>query len=379
MNKTCRDIVALNLLEGLGPKRIMTLLKNTQNTEEIFSLAPARLAELTGLRYGGIEQMSDVRKSRVYAEEMTYMDSEDIHPICCFDRAYPESLKNIYDPPPVLFCKGSLRPVDAEAVAIVGPRRCSLYGLKMAERLAFDLAKKGVTVISGMAKGIDQAAHKGAIKAGGRTIAVMGSGFRHIYPKGSEKLVSTIAYNGAVITEYSSDTMPSKSSFPRRNRIISGMARGVVVVEAAERSGALITADFALDQGREVFAFPGRADSLTSRGTNRLIQNGAKLVLHVGDILEEFEISAPQNIDVKTKEESLVMYGLGEEERGVLGMLEEQVPLHIDQLSASSSTDPRKLSEILMKLEIKGLVKAQAGKNFVRKDLRSNKGVFNAD
>jgi DNA processing protein len=206
------------------------------------------------------------------------------------DEKYPEALKNIYSPPRELFYKGDLLKEDSNCVAIVGSRKCSLYGLQMAEKIAFELASRGITVVSGMAKGVDQAAHRGALKAKGRTIAVMGSGFNHIYPSGSEALAQEILESGAVITEYTADTRPLRMNFPKRNRIISGLSKGVVVVEAAEKSGSLITVDFALNQGRDVFAVPGRVDSPVSRGTNLLIQNGAKAVMNVDDILNELDL-----------------------------------------------------------------------------------------
>jgi len=206
------------------------------------------------------------------------------------DEKYPEALKNIYSPPRELFYKGDLLKEDSNAVAIVGSRKCSLYGMQVAEKIAFELATRGITVVSGMAKGIDQAAHRGALKAKGRTIAVMGSGFNHIYPAGSEKLAQEIAESGAVITEYSANTKPLRMNFPKRNRIISGLSNGIVVVEAAEKSGSLITVDFALDQGKDVFAVPGRIDSAVSRGTNLLIQNGAKMVVNIDDILSELNV-----------------------------------------------------------------------------------------
>ena len=287
------------------------------------------------------------------------------------DDAYPKLLKNIYDPPERLYCKGELKDVDSEAVAVVGSRRCSSYGFQMAESLAFDLARMGVTVISGMARGIDTAAHKGALKAGGRTIAVMGSGFDHIYPAGSEDLVRMISENGAVLTEYSPDIFPSKRTFPRRNRIISGMSRGVLVVEAARKSGAMITVNMALEQGREVFAVPGRADFYTSSGTNFLIQNGAKLVMSVEDILEELNMETREVGGKEAGRQGSKEAGMSEESVKVLNMLEEE-PVHIDRLLENMGTDFGRLSEVLLKLEIKGAIKARPGKNYIRSGLNAD-------
>jgi len=200
---------------------------------------------------------------------------------------YPENLKNIYKPPSEIYICGSILPQDKNAIAIVGTRRASSYGLEECRKLSYNLALRGITVISGMARGIDTAAHNGALQAGGRTIAVLGSGHNHIYPPENKKLYYEIIENGACVSEFKPDTRPFRTNFPRRNRIISGLAIGVVVVEAPERSGALITANFALEQGREVFAMPGNINSTKSSGTNKLIKEGAKLVEDVQDILDE--------------------------------------------------------------------------------------------
>ncbi len=365
MNKTCRDIIALNLVRGLGPRKVISLLEKVRDTEEIFCMPDSRLVGIAGGRSDWVGEMRSIRSSGKYAEEIAYIEQEGIDVLCYRDRAYPEPLRNIYDPPPVLYCKGDLNRRDAGAVAIVGARRCSAYGLRMAERLAFDLVKKGVTVISGMARGIDSAAHRGALKAGGRTIAVMGSGFRHIYPSGSGKLMRTISASGAVLTEYPSDTRPSKGSFPRRNRIISGMAGGVVVVEAAQKSGAMITVDLALQQGKEVFAVPGRIDFHTSSGTNLLIQNGAKLVTNADDILEELDLwrhGRPAGGEQEGRNAGACE--LDETDRVVLRTLEKMPPVHVDEISERTGIDPKVLPEALLRLEVKGLVKALAGRNY---------------
>lgn len=288
------------------------------------------------------------------------------------DGLYPGLLMNIYDPPAVLYCKGGLKRSDMNAVAIVGARRCSLYGLQMAEKLAFDLAKKGVTIISGMARGIDSAAHRGAIRAGGRTIAVMGSGFNDIYPPEAGKIIPDICKNGAVLTEYDADMPPLKHNFPRRNRIISGMSKGVVVVEAARRSGAMITVEMALQQGREVFAVPGRADSCISQGTHHLIKTGAKLVITAEDVLEEICLEPVENLTpdtgplyvprdscpVKSKE------SLDKDEQEIMELLKD-APMHVDYILDQSGMGHGSLSKVLLQLEIKGLIKSSAGKRYV--------------
>lgn len=304
--------------------------------------------------------------------EVEYLESTGTRAVCPSDPDYPEFLKNIYDPPRVLYLRGELRPEDTDAVAIVGARNCTLYGARMAEKLGFDLAERGVTVVSGMARGIDTAAHRGALKAGGRTIAVMGSGFRHIYPAGSEGLAGQIASSGAVITEYTSGTWPSKITFPKRNRIVSGMSKGVVVVEAARKSGAMITVRLALDQGREVFAVPGRADARYSGGTNRLIQEGAKLVMNADDILEDLDIRKrlPDRRDLFPGEET---GGPGGEESAVAAAMGAR-GTHLDTISETSGVAPERLAEVLLRMRMKGLVEQLPGGNYriKRKEVNAN-------
>ena len=300
MNRVSKDILALSLVPGLGPRRITSLVDAVKDTAEIFSMPDRRLAEILGRGFKHTEKLRSVRQSGEYAEELEYIESENVKVLCFKDEGYPGPLRDIYDPPPVIFYKGSIKAEDANSVAIVGSRRASSYGIRMAEELAAGLVEKGVTVISGLARGVDLAAHQGALSAGGRTLAVMGTGFRHIYPPEASGTVPGICASGAVITEYPSKASPTRMSFPRRNRIISALSRGVVIVEAAEKSGALITADFALEQGREVFAVPGRADIRTSKGTNSLIQQGAKLVTCAEDILEEIGTSSKNTVAAGT-------------------------------------------------------------------------------
>ncbi|MBL7157109.1 MAG: DNA-protecting protein DprA [Candidatus Omnitrophica bacterium] len=273
---------------------------------------------------------------------------------------YPENLKNIFNPPRKLYVNGNILPQDKEAIAIVGTRRATYYGLEQCERLAYDLAIKGITVISGMARGIDTAAHRGALKGGARTIAVLGSGHNHIYPPENKKLYDKITENGAVISEFPPDTPPFKTNFPKRNRIISGMSKGVVVVEAPRRSGALITADFALEQGREVFAMPGNISSTRSNGTNRLIKEGAKLVENFQDILDE--LSYVINIKDVTSDEISPMASY---EKIIFEILSDK-PKRIDEIYEKTDLPTGKVSEALLKLELKKLIRMLPGENFVR-------------
>ena len=294
MNNLKEDIIALNMLPGLGSKRITKILNEVENIEEIAS-SKNRFADIRGKVFFDFEKLKKIKKSEEFKREIDFINREGLEVLCINDKSYPQALLNIYDPPIVLFCRGKFLKSDGDAVAIIGSRKCSPYGIQMSEKLAFDLAGRGISIVSGMARGIDSAAHEGALKAGGRTIAVMGSGFRHLYPPENIKLFSRIAETGIVVTEYLSDIRPERFNFPRRNRIISGLSSGVVVVEAEKKSGAMITVNLALDQGREVFAVPGRADTSTSNGTNDLIKNGAKLVASADDILEELNLSEKIN------------------------------------------------------------------------------------
>lgn len=279
-------------------------------------------------------------------------------------KVYPDNLKNIYNPPEELFVDGEILPSDNNAIAIVGTRRASYYGMEQCEKLSYDLAIRGITIISGMARGIDSAAHRGALKAKGRTIAVLGSGHNHIYPPENKKLYGEIVKNGAVVSEYEPDMPPFRTNFPRRNRIISGMSKGVVIIEAPRKSGALITADFALEQGRDVFALPGNISSVRSSGTNALIKEGAKLVEGISDILEELK----NVIDIKEIDSADSKPGLekcSSDEKMIFGILSDKSK-SIDEISSIANLPVYKISEALLKLELKRLIKGLPGENFVR-------------
>ena len=299
-----------------------------------------------------------------------------IRKITVDDKEYPKNLKNMHRPPHDLYVNGALVAGDEIAVALVGSRRASLYGLEACEKMAYELASRGVTVVSGMARGIDTAAHRGALKARGRTIAVLGSGHGHIYPPENEKLYHQIAESGAVVSEFPDEVPPLPKNFPQRNRIISALSLGVVVVEAARNSGALITADFAAEQGREVFAVPGKISSQTSSGTNDLIKDGAKLVQSVDDILEELSIAelAPIPADDKagierkiaSKTKAYIYNSLTDNERLIFKNLSDE-PIGLDELLDKTGLDISRASKALINLELKKLLKELPGKYFVIK------------
>lgn len=283
------------------------------------------------------------------------------------DAGYPKRLREIHTPPKVLYVNGTMLPEDDIAVALVGSRRASPYGLQTCERLAFELASFGITVVSGMARGIDTVAHRGSLRAKGRTIAVLGSGHAHIYPPENRKLYQEISASGAVITEYEDDTPPVAGNFPRRNRIISGLSLGVVVVEATKDSGALITANFALEQGREVFAVPGKVDSPTSRGTNEMINEGARLVQSAADIIEELNITQQRAGAGSPEGGRGVKARLGGNEAKVFALMSSE-PMNVDEiLEKADGVSAQELSKALLSLELKRVIARLPGDQYVRK------------
>lgn len=293
------------------------------------------------------------------------------------DQEYPKNLRTLARPPKKLFVNGSFLPQDDVAVAIVGSRRATHYGLEVSDRLGFELASRGVTVVSGMARGIDSAAHRGALRAHGRTIAVMGSGHGHIYPPENAGLYAEIARHGAVVSEFEDDAAPLPQHFPARNRIISGLALGVVVVEAARNSGALITADFAAEQGREIFAIPGKVSSSTSSGANDLLKDGARLVTSVDDILEELRIvelgEVPREVrdasarKAAQKTKAYVYHTLTDGERAVYKMLSDE-PVPLDDIFEATGLTQAKIAKIIVDLQLKKLIRELPGKRYIRKE-----------
>jgi len=275
------------------------------------------------------------------------------------DENYPKMLKYIDDPPVVLFCKGR---IDAEAVCVgvVGSRRASPYGMDMARRISRELAEHNVTVVSGMARGIDSRAHTGALEGGGKTIAVLGCGTDIAYPPENRELMERICSTGAVLSEYLPGTKPVPYNFPARNRIISGLSQCIVIVEANEKSGSLITADFALEQGREVFAVPGNINSACSAGTNRLIKEGARIITNTGDILEELKISYNSGHWFNSKK-GLSGTKLGNEEKSIAQRLLKG-PAHIDAIAADCGINAQLASSLLVMLELSGFVEQLPGK-----------------
>ena len=286
------SLVSLNLIPQIGSVRLGRLLEYFEKPEEIFKASRQSLEALVGSRISENIVSFDTGS---LDNDLASARRAGIEIITLFDESYPQNLRNIQGLPIVLYVLGKITEGDNLSLGIVGSRRASFYGLSSAERFAAELALNKLTIVSGMARGVDTYAHRGALKAHGRTIAVLGSGINHIYPPENRDLADKIAKSGAVVSEFPMETKPLAQNFPRRNRLISGLSLGVLVTEAARNSGALITVDFALEQGREVFALPGRIDASGSMGTNELLKQGAKLVTCSEDILEELNLNTFYN------------------------------------------------------------------------------------
>jgi len=329
------------------------------------SLEPAWKAPLGEMKRAGLDSPAlraiDQWRAKIDPDtEMEKLEKHHVRVLTCKDTDYPKRLKEIYDYPPVIYIKGSLLPEDEWCLAVVGTRRVTVYGKQITEEIVTDLAQNKITIVSGLAKGIDTVAHRSALNAGGRTLAVFASGLDIIYPAENEKLARDIMEHGAIISEYPIGAKPRAENFPRRNRILSGLSLGVLVTEADEDSGALITARDALEQNREVFAIPGSILSPASRGTNHIIQAGeAKLVRTYTDILEELNLTTvARQMEMRellpdTETESLLITQLGAE------------PSHIDEVCRKSGLPAATVSSTLAMMELKGLVKQVGTMNYV--------------
>ncbi len=357
--------LALSLTPGLGSTLIKRLLERFNTPGAVFRAPAKDLMKIEGLggKVAGEIQKGPLEKT--VTRELSLLEKVGGKIIVLSDDAYPKRLKDIYDPPALLYVRGELRREDDLAVAIVGSRKTSPYGRGFTEKLGQDLACHGVTIVSGMARGIDSVAHMGALQGGGRTIAVLGCGIDVIYPSENRNLFYQIIDHGAVVSEFPMGSPPEGGHFPRRNRIISGLSIGVVIVQASAKSGSLITAGYALDQGREVFAVPGNVGAEGSRGTNQLIKEGAKLVESSEDVLDEVLPQWKREGENVQKAETPGRDLAGGEK--VLYELMGETPLHIDAIIRESQLDPGKVSSLLLNLELKGLISQWPGKCFSKK------------
>jgi DNA processing protein len=351
--------LGFNLVKGIGPAKIQALLDFFGSIKAAWQADERQLQQI-GIDHRTIQGFLSMRDRLDLDGELARLQEKGIWLLAWDSPDYPRYLREIPNPPPLLFGQGELIEADRWAVAVVGTRRLTTYGKQVTYELVSGLVRSNVTVVSGLAKGIDSIAHQVAVDMGGRTIAVLGSGLDHIYPTQNRALADRILDgHGAVISEYALGVTPDAKNFPPRNRIISGLSLGVLVVEAGSRSGSLITANFALEQNREVFAVPGNINSLASKGTNRLIQQGAKPVLEVEDILEELNLTmvmeqvAVQKAVPDSAEEALLLNYLSHQ------------PVHIDSLSRDCGLPSAMVSSTLTLMELKGMVQQVGGMNYV--------------
>ena len=395
------SLIHLNMIQGVG-------LKTVQVLRDVFGSAE-RALQATSEELSKTERLSPTMRDLLSRKPVQYpieRELELIHEYDCqivtlYDDAYPQYLKEIDTPPLVLYIRGKFTPEDSLSLSIVGSRDAKDYGRKVSYRLSYQLAQRGLTIVSGLARGIDTSAHRGALEAGGRTIAVMGSGLSFIYPAANSDLAEKITESGALISEFPMEVKPKPRNFPRRNRIISGLTLGTVVVEASNRSGALITARLAGEQGREVFAVPGEIFSELSTGTHKLINNGAKLINTVDDLLNELppyalnriqsDAPAPQMPDIGTESsqespieksdpepvstqsptevpqpiQSAPPPGLTPDERTVFDAIEAPSS-HIDTIVRTTQLPISQVSSVLLMLELKGIVQQLPGKRFTK-------------
>ena len=350
--------VGFSSVRGIGPMKFRALLNHFGDLEEAWR-ADARELKEAGLDKRALGNFTTTRSTISLDGEMEKIERQGARVLTWDDPAYPPRLLNIYNPPPVLYVKGEILDEDQWAVAVVGTRGATVYGKEATRRIAGGLARNGLTIVSGLARGIDSEAHRAALDAGGRTIAVLGSGVDIIYPAESRKLAQAVIERGALVSEYAIGTRPEASNFPPRNRIISGLSLGVVIIEAGERSGALITADFALEQGREVFAVPGNIFRKKSMGTNKLIQQGAKPVLSVEDVLEELNLTM-----VSQQAEVRAVVPENETEAALLEYITAD-PIHVDEIRQKSDLPIAQVSSTLALMELKGMVRQVGGMNYV--------------
>jgi DNA processing protein len=359
--------LGLSLTPGVGTVLFKRLLDRFESPEAVFRASFKDLLQVEGL---GERAAGEIRKGppadRVQ-RELQLIKEAGAFVLTLKDDGYPKRLKEISDPPPVLYGRGELKKEDELAVSIVGSRKTSPYGRITAEKMSRDLVRQGITIVSGMARGIDSVAHWAALSERGRTIAVLGCGIDVIYPPENRTLFGKIVEQGAVLSEFPMGSLPEGGHFPKRNRIISGLSLGVVVIQASGGSGSLITANCALDQGREVFAVPANVGLDGSRGTNQLIKDGAKLVETSGDVLEEVLPQWNREREFSEKEPAAAPAPVVSDEEGKLLELLGEMPLHIDALIRESGLDAGRISGLLVGLELKGLILQWPGKSFTRK------------
>ncbi|MDD4987027.1 MAG: DNA-processing protein DprA [Dehalococcoidales bacterium] len=357
-NEDLKYWVGFSLIPGIGRVRLTQMENYFGRLENAWQAGPGDLRR-SGLDSNMVRTITSRRPGLCLEAEMEKLDNQGVGVVTCHDEGYPARLKEIYDCPPILYIRGTLLPEDERCLAVVGTRRATVYGRQTAEEIVADLARNKITIVSGLARGIDSVAHQAALEVGGRSIAVFGCGLDTIYPAENANLARRIAEQGVLMSEYPLGTRPRADRFPRRNRIMSGLSLGVLVIEAGKTSGAMITANLALEQNREVFAVPGSILSPASTGTNRLIQDGAKLVSSYTDILEELNLTeVAHQMEMKevvptSETEALLLKQLGAE------------PVHIDEVCRNSGLPVSQVSSTLVMMELKGMVKQMGAMSFI--------------
>jgi len=350
--------VGFNIIPGIGTVKFSQIESHFKNFEDAWNADAFELKQ-TGLPDKTIADILASRPKISLDGEMEKLDKLGVNVLTVHDDDYPARLREIHDYPPLLYIKGRILPQDEFAVAVIGTRKATAYGRQVTEEITSDLARSSITIVSGLARGIDSIAHRSALEAGGRTIAIFGSGIDIVYPYENRELAKRIMENGALISEYPLGTSPRAEHFPRRNRIISGLSLGVLVTEAGDDSGALITVQTALDQNREVFAVPGSIMSPSSKGTNNIIQQGAKLVRDYKDILEELNLKS-----VAIHQEVKEVIPASDTETLILSKLSTE-PVHVDEICRETNLPIATLTSALSMMELKGMVKQVSGMNYV--------------
>ncbi len=360
-NFPIEDLLKLYNAPNVGPTTYIALVDEFGSPAEVFGKTSGELSKFKGITTERADAILSVESKEFVSSQLEAIERSGCRLVSYWSDEYPSRLKAIYDPPPFYFIKGEITEDDAYSLAVVGTRGVTSYGKVMTEKIVTELAREGLTIISGLASGVDTLAHKAALNIGGRSIGVLGSGLDRIYPQENVGLSSKLIEKGALISEFPMGTSPDRGNFPQRNRIISGLTLGTLVIEGDVKSGALITAYYAVDQNREVFALPGRADSRASRGPHRLIRSGAKLVTEAEDILSELEAIA----DVKRKpRQTKLDFDLTSDEQAIMTLLNTE-PMHIDDIAEKTSATTSLTLATLLGLELRSLIRQLPGKMFV--------------
>jgi len=357
-SEDARFWVGFHRAQRIGPVRLRRLIERFGTLEAAWKATPGQLGSV--LDATSVDAVVSTRSTVELDREMERVEEAGAHVLTLDDPAYPRLLKQVPGPPPVLYVRGSITAADEKAVAIVGTRRATSYGLDVAANIGRDLATYGVTVVSGLASGIDGAAHRAALAGDGRTIGVLGCGVDVVYPSAHRKLYEEMAERGAIISDYAMGTTPNGVNFPPRNRIIAGLSLGIVVIEAPAKSGALITVDFAADYGREVFAVPGNVLGEHNRGSHRILRDGARLVTSAADVLQDLGMGVVE--PGQAKQQTLP---LTDEEQHLLNYVRWE-PQHIDEIAASASMPAHEAAALCTMLELKGAIKDKGAQQYAR-------------